>query len=82
MQQVLGATRIDSTGAGRTAGTLALVLLGSPRMLQAYIDPGSGSMLLQVLVGGLLALAAGVRFYWRKVTLLFRGSKDGKPSDN
>ena len=32
-----------------------------------YIDPGSGSLLLQVLIGGLLGLALTIKLYWRKI---------------
>jgi hypothetical protein len=48
--------------------------LAFPLALKAYIDPGSGSMMLQALVGSLLALAAGARFYWKKIVGLVRGS--------
>jgi hypothetical protein len=30
----------------------------------AYFDPGSGSMLVQVLVGGVAGLAVFARFLW------------------
>ena len=58
---------------------LPLVFLGFPLDLKAYIDPGSGSMMLQVVVGGILAVSATLRFYWKKITLLMRGSKGDKP---
>jgi hypothetical protein len=33
----------------------------------AYLDPGTGSMILQVLLGGIAGVAVAGRFYWRKV---------------
>jgi hypothetical protein len=32
----------------------------------AYLDPGSGSLLLQLLAGGVAAVAVAGRFYWRR----------------
>ena len=33
----------------------------------AYIDPGSGSMLLQVLLGGAAGVAIVVRIFWYRI---------------
>ena len=38
-----------------------------PISVLAYIDPGSGSLLLQVLIAGLLGLAFTLRLYWRRL---------------
>jgi hypothetical protein len=35
--------------------------------LFAYFDPGSGSMLLQVILGGSAAVAVAVKLWWRQV---------------
>lgn len=32
----------------------------------AYLDPGTGSVILQVLLGGFAGLALAGRLYWRK----------------
>ena len=37
-----------------------------------YIDPGSGSLLLQVLAGGVLAAGMFIKTYWQKVKFVFR----------
>jgi hypothetical protein len=34
----------------------------------AYLDPGTGSMLLQVLLGGIAAIAVGGRVMWQRLT--------------
>lgn len=39
--------------------------------LLAYIDPGSGSMLLQMLLGGVAGVAVAVRMYWHRLRGLF-----------
>ena len=33
----------------------------------AYLDPGTGSMLLQVVLGGVAAVAVAVKLYWYKI---------------
>jgi hypothetical protein len=37
-----------------------------------YIDPGSGSMILQVILGGLAAAAVFLKMFWHRVLLLLR----------
>jgi hypothetical protein len=38
----------------------------------AYIDAGSGSYIIQMLVGGLLGLGLAIKVFWHKITGLFR----------
>ena len=40
--------------------------------VDAYLDPGSGSMLLQVLLGGFAAVGVIAKLYWHRVTEVFR----------
>ena len=35
--------------------------------LAAYLDPGSGSMLVQIVAGGVAAVAVAGKFYWRRL---------------
>lgn len=46
-----------------------LMLIAQPAF--SYLDPGTGSMLLQVLLGGVAAVVVGVKFYWHKICSLF-----------
>jgi hypothetical protein len=41
----------------------------------AYLDPGSGSMILQVLLGGFAAAGVAIKMYWKKLTGIFRRDK-------
>ena len=51
---------------------LAVLLLFS-RPAHAYMDPGTGSLLLQVLLGGVAGLLVYVRMSWKKIkTILSR----------
>ena len=55
--------------------TLALVLLSEAR-LDAYLDPGSGSMLIQLLLGGVAGAAVILKLAWQRLQGLF-----GAPAD-
>ena len=44
---------------------LCLALI--PSAAQAYLDPSTGSLMLQAAVGGFLATLAAVKMYWRKI---------------
>jgi len=46
-----------------------------------YLDPGTGSMLLQLLVGGIAAVGVAAKFYWRRILRLLRIRKD-EPSES
>ena len=59
------------------------LLFGSLLRTQAYLDPGSGSIILQVIVASLLGGAFIVKSYWKKIKALFTGKKDTiDPSDD
>ena len=42
-----------------------------------YLDPGSGSFIIQMLLAGLLGIAVAVRIYWKKIVKFFRKDKGG-----
>ncbi len=42
----------------------------------AYLDPGSGSIILQVLVGGVAAAAVTAKLYWGRLLKFLRIRKD------
>jgi hypothetical protein len=48
------------------AAAAALVALWEAR-LDAYLDPGSGSLLVQLLLGGLAGVAVAARVLWRRL---------------
>lgn len=41
-----------------------------------YLDPGSGSMLVQLLVGGVAAAAVALKLYWYRLLRLLRIRRD------
>lgn len=45
-----------------------------PLRIHAYLDPGSGSFLIQLLIAGLVGLGFIVKGYWGKIKSLFNRS--------
>ncbi len=41
----------------------------------AYLDPGTGSLLIQLLLAGLLGVGVAVKVYWKKITGWFEKNK-------
>jgi hypothetical protein len=50
-------------------------------VLLGYLDPGTGSMLLQLLVGGIAAIGVAAKFYWRRILRFLRIRKED-PSES
>lgn len=66
----------------RVAAAL-LVLAGTA---SAYIDPGTGSYILQVAIAFLVGLAFSVKVFWKRIVTFLRRTtrgekKNGGPSD-
>ena len=46
-----------------------------------YLDPATGSILLQMIAGGVAGAAMLIKLYWRRVRAIFGfGSKDDEPA--
>jgi hypothetical protein len=52
-----------------------LYVAGFAEVAFAYLDPGSGSMMLQLLLGGVVGIAAILKLYWNAFAGLFRRKK-------
>ena len=53
----------------------ALFVFATPAL--AYIDPGSGGMMMQLLLGGAAGVAVIVRLYWQRFTTFIGVRKAG-----
>ncbi len=56
------------------------VALAMPTAAHAYLDPTSGSILLQLVLGGIAGAAVAVKLFWHRIVGLFsrdRSSSDG-----
>lgn len=41
-------------------------------IILAYLDPGSAGIVLQMLAGGLAALAVALKLFWRRILRFLR----------
>ena len=46
----------------------------------AYLDPGSGSLIVQLLVGGVAALGVSVKMFWGRILSFLRIRRDEEES--
>ena len=49
-----------------------LVVMAAEAPAQAYLDPGAGSILLQVLLGGFAAAGVFAKLFWHSLSAPFR----------
>ena len=49
--------------------TLLFITASSPAY--GYIDPGTGSLIIQGVIGAIAAIAVTVKLYWHKLKLFF-----------
>ena len=57
------------------------VLLATSMSAYAYLDPGTGSMLLQVILGGVAAVGVAIKLYWHKLRVALGVRKKEKVED-
>lgn len=63
--------RIDLLSIGAALSLSLVLAAASTTEAKAYLDGGSGSMLLQLLLGGVAGLAVAGKLYWYKLLSLF-----------
>ena len=49
----------------------SLLVLATPEDAHAYLDPGTGSMLVQALVASVMAVLVTLKLYWRRIKSVF-----------
>jgi hypothetical protein len=55
-------------------GIPLLFVLAAETRVDAYLDPGSGSMLVQLLLGGVAGVAVIMKLGWQRFRDMFRSS--------
>lgn len=58
-----------------------LLLLLMMAEANAYLDPGTGSMMLQVILGGIAAVGVAVKLYWHRLLAAFGRRKKQSDED-
>lgn len=63
-----------------TIGILLLLVFTSAH---GYLDPGTGSMMLQVILGGIAAVGVAIKLYWHKLRVAIGlGKKEESDEDS
>jgi hypothetical protein len=61
------------------AGFAVLIIAGWTSPAHAYLDPGTGSMIVQAIIGGIAGVTVIIGIYWRKVRSFFSSKRDVVP---
>jgi len=62
-------------------GLFCFLMLLSSGPAFAYLDPGTGSMLLQVILGGVAAIGVVIKLYWHKFRIAIGFGRKEKSDD-
>jgi len=49
-----------------------LLILANPLTVKAYIDPGTGSFIIQAIVASIAVTALYTKLFWKKIEYFFR----------
>jgi hypothetical protein len=66
----------------RVLALAAVAQIAATRQAAAYIDPGSGSFFVQMLLAGILGAGMAIKAYWTRIKSFFGGSKPAPPPDD
>ena len=59
-----------------------VVLLVLPGSAIAYLDPGTGSMMLQVILGGIAAIGVALKLFWYRIIAFLGFGKKSPGKDD
>ena len=62
----------------RRATLVLYIIIFSTSTANAYLDPGTGSMILQVVLGGIAGIAILGKLFWNRFKELFKFNKNKK----
>ena len=64
---------------GRASAVVLILSTLAPTPAQAYLDPGTGSMILQSIIGAIAGGLVLLKIYWEKIRHLFSTKPRGQP---
>ena len=59
---------------------LTLLWLTVAQPAHAYLDPGTGTMIISAIVGLLVTASLAIKTFYYRIKSFFRGSKDNNPA--
>jgi len=63
----------------RVAAIVVVAAFLTPLCAQAYIDPGTGSYVIQLLIAAFIGISFSIKIFWKKIVRLF--SKKSRPDE-
>lgn len=57
--------------------SVTAVALLAPAVALAYVDPGSGSLVLQGIIAAIVGAGVGVKVFWKRIKRLLTGRRAG-----
>ena len=63
-----------------SGGALCVSLI-SATPAYAYLDPATGSMVIQAVIAGIAAVSVSVGIFWKRLKSFFGRDKENNPSD-
>ena len=78
---------IHSGRSGKKIRLITFVIFGLITLpAHAYLDPGSGSLIIQGVIGAIAAVGVTMKLYWHKIKLKFSGRNspdvESEPTEN
>ena len=62
-------------------GLAFLIWALSPGVSYAYLDPGSGSLIVQMIIAGAAGIAFGVKVFWYRIREFFSSLSRGSGNE-
>lgn len=60
----------------------AIIIFCSTQRAHAYIDPGTGSLIIQIIIGGLLGAMFALKIYWKRLKAYFSNLLSRRTQDD
>jgi hypothetical protein len=74
-------TMTHTASSARVVVAAGCLVLAAARPVDAYVDPGSGGMLVQLLIGGLIAGVVAARSAWQRLQTFLGRRRSSRPDD-
>jgi hypothetical protein len=69
-------SKLHFTKCAKKAQLITLLAFGLVALpAHAYLDPGSGSLIIQSVIGAIAAIGVTMKLYWHKIKLKLSGRK-------
>ncbi len=66
---------------GSISAAAAMILFAGTAPAQAYLDPGTGSIILQATIGAIAGALVAVRVFWHRIKSILKRKNDGDSRD-